>query len=61
VVVALDQQHVGANPGRGDSGGRSGGAATDHEHIGFREDRNFSRRLKDSFSGAGAPHSTTAE
>ena len=41
MIVALDQQHVGANPGRGDGCGRSGGAATDHEHVGFGEDRNF--------------------
>ena len=60
VVVTLDQQHLGAKPGRSYGGGRSGRAAADHQHVSFGEDRNLARRLKNSFGGAGAPHSTAA-
>jgi hypothetical protein len=60
VIVALDQQHVGTKPSRRNRCRRSRGPATDHQYVGFGEDRNFTRRLKDSFDGAGAPYSATA-
>ena len=51
VVVALDQQHVGAEAGRSDGSGRSGRAAADHQHVGLGEDRNFARRLEIVLAG----------
>jgi hypothetical protein len=60
VVIALDQQHVRAEPRRSDGGSRSGRPTADDEHVSFGEHRNLARWLKDSFSGAGAARRATS-
>jgi hypothetical protein len=60
VVIALDQQHIGATSRRSDGGRRSGRAAANHQHVSFGEHRNLARWLKDCFSGASVAHTAAA-
>ncbi len=60
MVIALDQHDVGANPSRSDRGSRAGRAAADYEHVGFSENRSFTRGLKNGFGGAGRPRPAAA-
>ena len=46
VVVALDQQDVGAEAGGGDGRGGSGRAAADDQHVGLGEDGDLAGRLE---------------
>jgi hypothetical protein len=49
MIVSLDQQHIGAQPRRGNGGGRSGRTAADHQDVGFGEHRHFALRLDNRF------------
>ena len=55
MIVALDQQHVGSEPCRGNCGSRSGRPAADHQYVGLGEHRHFALRLDNRFRGARAP------